>query len=61
MGIYIIGEGEELFVIAIVVLDGYLDIHPSPLAFDKDRLGMKGSLGSIQIFNKRDDAPFVKE
>ena len=59
MGVDVVGEGEDLLVVGVVVLDGDLDLDPLLAAGKEDRLRMQRGFGAVEIFDERDDAAFV--
>ena len=61
MGVDVVGKGEDLLVIAVVVLHGYFRLHPPLLPFEVDRFRVDGGLVLVEILHEGDDPPFVEE
>ena len=61
MGVDVVGEGEDIFRIPVVVLQGNVNVNSFLLSFQVDRFGMDGRLVLVQILDKRNDPPFVLE
>ena len=61
MGVDVVGEGEDLFIVAVVVLHGYFRLHSPFLPFEVDRFGVDGGLVLVEILHEGDDSAFVEE
>ena len=59
-GVDIVREGKKLFRKSVIVLNGHLDEH---VVFETvyENWRVKGGVATIQIFDKRHNAAFVKE
>ncbi len=60
-GVDVVGEGEDLLVVSVVVLEGDLQLDAVFAAGQKDRVRMDGGLVAVQVFDEGDDAAFVEE
>ena len=61
VGVDVVGEGEDLLVVGVVVLHGDFDLHAPLFALEVDRLGVQGGLVAVQVLDEGADAPFVVE
>ena len=61
VGVDVVGKGEDLLVIGVVVLQGYFYINPSLFPLDEDWFGVETILVSIEVLDKGDDSSFVVE
>ena len=61
MGIDVVGEGEEIFGISIVVLKGDLHFDSVLLALDVDGFRMDTILILIEVFDEGENPSFIKE
>ena len=57
----VVGEGEDVLVIAVVPLERDLDRHVVAAAHHADRLGEQRLLGAIEVFDERGDPALVIE
>ena len=58
-GVDVVGEGEDLLVVSLVVLEGDFQLEAVLAAGQKNRVRIDGGLVAVQIFDKGDDAAFV--
>ena len=57
----ITGEGEDLLVVGVVILEGKFHIDPLLLTAHVDRFGVQGIAVAIEIVDEGDDPPLVAE
>src|SRR5438034_1193177 len=57
----VVGEGEDVFLVAVVVLQRDLDLDVALLALEVEHLGMDGRLVLVEVLDELDDAAPVKE
>ena len=57
----VVGEGEDVLVIAVVPLQRDVDADIVALAGDRDRLGKERRLGAVEIFDEGADAALIIE
>ena len=60
-GVDVVGEGIDGFAIAVVPLQGDLDIGAVLLALQVDHLGMNRRLDPVQVLDERNDPALVEE
>ena len=61
MGIDVVGKGEDLLIVGVVVLHGDLGLHAAFLTLEVDRFGVQCGLVAVEILDKGVDAPLVVE
>ncbi len=59
LGIDIVGKGEKIFLIGIIVLKGDINQYTAFLSRNNDGFSMEQLLVSVEIFYKRLNPPFV--
>src|SRR3546814_20587017 len=57
----VVGEGEDVLIIAVVPFERDLDADIVALAGDRDRIGEQRRLGAIEPFDESRDAAFVMQ
>src|SRR6266545_2342308 len=57
----VVGEGENALLIAVVVLEGDLDLDIVLLAFEEEHLGMNRRLVLVQVLDELDDPALVEK
>ena len=57
----VVGEGEDVFVIAVVPFERDVDADVVALAVDRDRIGDQRVLGAVEIFDEGRDPALVIE
>ena len=66
-GADVVGEGEHVFVVIVVILHGDLKrsglllLRVFPPGFDVNRLGVQHVLVAVDVLHERDDAALVAE
>src|SRR5215470_1775071 len=57
----VVGKGEHVFLVAVVVLQGDFDLDIVLLALEEEHLGMDGRLVLVQVLDELDDPALVEE
>src|SRR5262249_4366839 len=57
----VVGEREDRFLIAIVVLQGDLDLDVTLLALEVEHPGVDGRFVLVEVLDELDDAPTIEE
>ena len=56
-----VGKGKDVLSVAIVPLHGDLDVDALFFSLQVDHVGVDGGLGTVEVFDKRDDPALVQE